>query len=261
MARAWLDRDYVASGDMELMRDSDNENVWWLLVDDVVQSIVDLADPTHLELEYVQRIGYVLDHLRAGPVDAVHIGGGACTIPRYLAAKRPGSAQIVIDPDEALIGLVRDHLALADVPGVAVRLLSGEVGVAALPDDSADLVVLDAFCGFTVPAQLVARAFLADVRRVLRPGGLLAVNVADGEDFVFSERACATIRSTFAHCLLLADPDVMARERFGNLVIAVSDAALPVGYVRRRAASAEMPARCLGDDEVDAFVGTTTPFD
>jgi hypothetical protein len=50
-------------GAAELVGDPDRPLAWTLLVDGTVQSYVDLADPTHLEFEYVRRLGHVLDAL------------------------------------------------------------------------------------------------------------------------------------------------------------------------------------------------------
>ena len=80
----------VDGGTAELLGDADRDGSWVLVVDGTPQSHVDLEDPTHLEFEYVRRMGHVLD-LAAGegrPVDAVHLGGGALTLPRYVAATR-----------------------------------------------------------------------------------------------------------------------------------------------------------------------------
>ena len=55
----------VAGGTAELLADADRDGSWMLLVDDTPQSHVDLEDPTHLEFEYVRRIGHVLDRTRA----------------------------------------------------------------------------------------------------------------------------------------------------------------------------------------------------
>ena len=72
------------------------------------QSHVDLDDPTHLHFEYVARMGTVIDQLRmpGQPLTAVHLGGGALTIPRYVEATRPGSRQQVIELEQPLVDLV-----------------------------------------------------------------------------------------------------------------------------------------------------------
>ena len=47
-------------------------------------------------------LGALLDALPAGPVAVSHVGGAAMTLPRYVAHTRPGSPQIVLEPDAAL---------------------------------------------------------------------------------------------------------------------------------------------------------------
>src|SRR5687768_17980560 len=91
-----------------------------LLVEGTPQSHVDLDDPSHLEFEYVRRMGHVLDLAaeEGRPIDVVHLGGGALTLPRYVAATRPGSRQRVVELDEPLTALLRAHLPLPrDVRG------------------------------------------------------------------------------------------------------------------------------------------------
>ena len=63
-------------------------------------SHVDLTDPTRLEFHYVRRLADVIDALTpAGePMRVVHVGGAGMTLPRYVAATRPRSAQVVLEP-------------------------------------------------------------------------------------------------------------------------------------------------------------------
>jgi hypothetical protein len=84
----------VDHGRAELVADPDSPLAWTLLVDGTAQSHVDLGDPTHLEFEYVRRIGHLLDALDPpppSPLRVLHLGGGAWTLPRYVAATRPRS--------------------------------------------------------------------------------------------------------------------------------------------------------------------------
>ena len=66
-----------------------------LLIDGVPQSHVDLDDPGYLEFEYVRRLGHVIDLAApAGqPLRVLHLGAGALTLARYVAATRPASRQ------------------------------------------------------------------------------------------------------------------------------------------------------------------------
>ncbi|NUS17144.1 MAG: spermine synthase, partial [Streptomyces sp.] len=104
----------VDGGLAELMPDRDRPRAWTLLIDGAPQSHVDLDDPSYLSFEYQRRLGHVIDLVApAGkPVHAVHLGGGALTLARYVAATRPRSTQQAVERDAALVQLVRRELPL-----------------------------------------------------------------------------------------------------------------------------------------------------
>ncbi|MEU7402971.1 spermidine synthase-like protein, partial [Streptomyces sp. NPDC044948] len=82
-------------GTAKLMPDVDRERAWLLTVDGAPQSYVDLDEPAHLEFEYTRRLGHVLDAV-AEPgraLDVLHLGGGAFTLPRYVAVTRTARAK------------------------------------------------------------------------------------------------------------------------------------------------------------------------
>ena len=104
----------------ELLRDLDRDTGWTLMVDGAEQSYVDVEDATHLEFEYMQHIALVIDAVfdDEQPLSALHLGGGACTLPRWLAATRPGSVQTVIEASPQILEAVKP---LGEVPGVRDR--------------------------------------------------------------------------------------------------------------------------------------------
>jgi hypothetical protein len=260
--RADADLDGAAAADVtprvELLADADRPRGWLLLIDRIRQSYVDLDDPTYLDFEYVRSLADVLDLLPAGRLAVTHVGGGAVTLARYIAATRPGSPQIVLEPDAEVTALVRVRLGVPR--GVRVRAAGGRQGVAALKDASADVVVLDAFSGGRVPGELTTVEFLADAARVLRPGGVLLANVADGRDLAYTRRLAATASDIFASVLLRSDPAVLKGRRFGNIVLAASRSELPVGEVAAVAARAMFPQRILAGAELTRFVGGAAPL-
>jgi hypothetical protein len=255
-------RHQVRFGMAELLRDLDRPNGWLLTVDGVAQSYVDLDDPTHLDFDYVRRIGDIIDCLpEAGAaMDVLHVGGGACTLPRYVAATRPGSRQLVFDADAELIDLVREQLDLRSVPSLKVRISDGRVGVASRHDATADLVVLDAFERAAMPSAMATLEFITDVARVLRPAGTLLVNISDGPGLKFARRVIATMSAVFPHLVLLAEPAVLRGRRFGNLVLAGSAVELPSDALSRRASSAVFPARVVTTGELRKLAGVLEPL-
>jgi hypothetical protein len=252
----------VLGGTAELLGDADRDGAWMLLVNSTPQSHVDLDDPAHLEFEYVRRIGHVLD--LAGeegmPLDVVHLGGGALTLPRYVAVTRPGSRQRVAEIDQPLTELVRAHLPLPRNARIRVRAADAREAVASMHPASADVVVSDVFAGARTPAHLTTVEYAQEIHRVLRPGGVLAANVADGPPLAFARAQAATLRAVFAEVCLIAEPGTFRGRRFGNLVAVASDAPLPIAALVRRCAGDPMPSRVVEGDELDRFVGAARPI-
>jgi spermidine synthase len=251
----------VTGGTAELLADADRDGSWMLLVNGTPQSHVDLDDPTHLEFEYVRRMGHVLDlagEPRA-PVDVVHLGGGALTLPRYVAVTRPGSRQRVVEIDQPLTDMVREHLPLPRGARIRVRADDARVGLAALHTDSSDVVICDVFAGARTPAHLTSVEFAAEADRVLRSGGMYAANVADGPPLRFARAQVATLSSVFANVCVLAEPGTLRGRRFGNLVAVASDAELPIeGYIRRCARD-PMPSLVVHGQDLVRFAGSARP--
>ncbi|MGY1718507.1 spermidine synthase [Blastococcus sp. SYSU DS0753] len=251
----------VDGGTAELLADADRDGSWVLMVNGTPQSHVDLADPTHLEFEYVRRIGHVLDLAAepGAPLDVVHLGGGALTLPRYVATTRPGSRQRVAEIDQPLTDLVREFLPLPRAARVRVRAADAREALAALHADSADVVVTDVFAGARTPAHLTTVEFAGQVARALRPGGVYAANVADGPPLRFARGQVATLRTAFRHVCLLAEPGILRGRRFGNLVAVASDAELPLAELSRACARDPMPSRVVDGIELDRFTGNARP--
>jgi hypothetical protein len=242
----------VDHGRAELVADEDRPLAWTLLVDGTAQSHVDLADPGHLEFEYVRRIGHLLDALdppSPAPLSVLHLGGGAWTLPRYVAATRPRSPQQVVELDGALVELVRTRLP-ADGLDLDVRVADARAALSGTPAGAWDVVVLDVFAGARIPAHLTSVEFAAAVARALRPGGVYAANLADGgagdgrPPLAFARSQVATAGTVFGEVAVVASADVLHGRRFGNLVL-LAGADLPLAAVARRAAADPFPARVV----------------
>ncbi|MGW6917173.1 spermidine synthase [Kitasatospora sp. NPDC054939] len=244
------------------MPDIDRDGGWLLTLDDTPQSYVDLRDPTHLEFEYTRRIGHLVDALApAGePLTALHLGGGALTVPRYLAATRPGSRQHVVEIDGPLLDLVGEHLPW-DGPGVhlTAEVADAREALAATPADGLDLIVADVFQGSRTPAHLTSVEFLRLAAAALRGGGCYAANLADGPPLDFARAQAATLRAVFPETCLIAEPSVLRGRRYGNILLVGSDRPLPAADLARRLAADVFPARLTDGRDLAAFTGRTPP--
>jgi MFS family permease len=207
----------------EVEVDPDRPSGRTLVLDDIDNSYVDLDDPRHLEFAYTRWLAPVLG--RSSSV--VFVGGGGFTLPRYLAAVRPGSQSRVLEVDRKLLDLARSRLGLGQVPGMSVRIGDARLTLRDERDDSADLVVGDAFSGRVVPWHLTTREFLRDVRRALRPGGVYAMNLIDQQRQRFARAQIATFQDVFDHVVVVGRGEPGARPGGGNIVVFGSERPLP----------------------------------
>lgn len=236
-----------------LVPDTDRPTGRVLVLDDLRHSYVDVADPAHLEFSYVRRFAAAVDGLHPGPapLDAVHIGGGGLTVPRWLAATRPGSEQVVLEIDGGVMALVDAELGTP--PGTEVLTGDARVTLARLPTDAADVVVGDAFGSRAVPWHLATTQAVAEVRRVLRPGGVYVLNVIDRGDLALLRAQVATLRTVLGDVAVLAEPGTAhpgVPGAGGNVVLLAADGGL--------AAERLDAVRAAAGDEVEVRLVTGT---
>ena len=249
----------VASGVASLEPDRHRERGWTLLVDGVPQSYVDLADPTYLAFEYVRRLATVLRLAApvAVPLTVLHLGGGALTLPRWVAATRPGSVQTVVERDGLLLALVsrslpwpalNNELGMGFPPRVgSVEVVVGDAGefVTAGREPGYDVIVVDVFSGAAMPASVAGVGFATAAARLLRPGGVLAMNLTDVPPLSYSRIQAATLRAAFGDVALIAPPGMLRGRKAGNVVLAATRAAgvLNIERLARSVARDAEPAR------------------
>ena len=229
------------------------------------QSWVDTADPLRIEFEYVQRVVEALDATVltrpvGEPMRIVHLGGGGLTIPRYVAARRPGTQQVVCEPDGDLVYEVRRLMPLPPRSGIRVRVTPGREGLQAMPPNYFDALVLDAFEGPRVPESLATADFLDEVVARRRPGAVFVANVTDRAPFAWARRFGAAVRDVHRSMLVSAETAVWKGRRFGNLVFVAADGPLPATDLSRHAARAAFPYRYLTGREVADWIGGAEPF-
>ncbi|HSK89728.1 MAG TPA: fused MFS/spermidine synthase [Euzebyales bacterium] len=196
-----------------------------LVLDTLRHSYVDLDEPTHLEFDYARSVVDVIDahHDPQQPLDVLHIGGGGFTLPMYLAATRPGTDSLVFELDPQLITLAHEELGLETSPQLQVTAGDARLGIRDLPSDSRDVVIGDAFGGLAVPWHLTTTEFVAEIERVLRPGGIYVLNLIDHPPLAFARAETATLADAFGEAAVIAPPERLAGDEGGNFVLAGGD--------------------------------------
>lgn len=241
---------------------ADRPDAYLLRMDGRDQSYVDLADPTRLVFDYVRRMADVVDAWGepGAPVRLVHVGGAAMTLPRYVAATRPRSAQVVLEPAAELTELVRRELPLPARSGIKVRPVDGRSGLSVFADDRLDLVLVDAYAQGRVPADLVTTEFADTARRVLVAEGQLVLNLSDHAPFAWTRRVVAALATAFPHLMACVEPATLKGRRGGNLVVVASPTEVPVAALRATAQRSAAPYTVLDPGRVRDTLGGGRPF-
>ncbi len=195
--------------------------ILWL--DNLRHSYVDLEDPTWVEFRYASLFAdAITTQAPQGPLDALYVGGGGFTFPRWLKAVRPGSTNTVLELDGTLVDISRDQLGLQDADTDEIRVGDARMTIAATPAGGFDLVVGDAFGGPSVPWHLTTREFLETVQQRMAPGGIYVMNLIDYQPVAFARAETATLLSVFDHVAVMAPFDYFEGPRGGNFVLVAS---------------------------------------
>jgi hypothetical protein len=212
---------------VNIERDPVNPDARNLYLDRLRHASVDLADPTNLDVRYIRLFAAIADGMPDGSVDALHLGGGGFSFPRYLSAVRPGSQHLVLEIDGELVEIAEDHLGLVEDEALQVDVGDARLALEDLPTDSYDVVVGDAFAGESVPWHLTTAEVAEELDRVLRPGGIYMMNVIDGNQSRFARAELATLAAQFDHVAAILPVGGVSREFPENQVLIASNAPLP----------------------------------
>jgi hypothetical protein len=179
-----------------------------LFLDRLLHGVSYLPNPRVLyyryERAYADAIGRL--HPNGSGVDALFLGGGAYTFPRYMASKYDGKV-VVAEIDPAVTQVARQKLGLDDSSRIDVHNEDARKLLRSMPsDEKFDFVLGDTFNDFEVPYHLTTTQFNDQLARHLKPGGLYMMNVIDSVHFDFLRSEVRTLRKTFPYVGLIATP-------------------------------------------------------
>ncbi|HKO27931.1 MAG TPA: fused MFS/spermidine synthase [Solirubrobacteraceae bacterium] len=235
-------------GELVAQRDPRRPSGRLLRQDGMDASYVDLADPSHLEFDYMRWMRIVLRAAAARRI--LHIGGGACALARALAAEDPAGRHEVCEIDADVLVIAREHFGLRRTPGLRVRHAEGRAFIARQPRSRWDAVAIDAFVAATVPRQLITHEAATDLARV---APLTLINVLDNR--------AARVIHTVAAGLARAYPRVWALgARAGNTIVVGSARPLDLDRIAAEAAADPSPARVTRPDAMARLAAGAVPL-
>lgn len=204
---------------VKVVQDPDRATGRTLILDISHHSYVDIVDPTYLGFRYARLFASIIDVQTGGDeIDALFVGGGGFTIPRYLQATQGGTST-VLELDPTLVTVAEERLGLVKDDWLRIEIGDARLTLRREIPGSFDVVVGDAFSSLSVPWHLTTQEFLEEVRDKLDAEGLYVMNVIDRQQARFVHAEIQTLAKVFPHIAVAAPPDFLSLKTAGNFVL------------------------------------------
>lgn len=229
---------------------------WVLSIGGAEQSHVNARRPEEIFYEYLRRLANHMDLLApAGrPLEVLHLGAGALTLARYVAATRPGSAQVGVDSERELMSFVLEVLPLeAGTTFEAICADARQVLSDQLSGRRFDAIVLDIFTGWDAPAHLTDAGFYTELSEHLREGGAALVNVGDDPPLRFARSQLSAMEAVFGFVSASAPSELFSGCYPGNMILMGTDAPWGADRLEALRLSGPHPGTVLAGTALDGF--------
>jgi spermidine synthase len=226
-----------------------------LVLDRLLNSYVDLEDPTYLEFRYIRLIADIVDTHDPDPaLRTVSIGGGGMTLPAYFDATRPDSAHSVLEIDGRVVDLALTEFGMDR--GFDIRIEDARISLREMQTGSADVVVGDAYTGASVPWHLTTVEYTSEIRRVLDDDGVYAMNVVDFRQLRFARSAARSLLEVFDHVALFVPESYLDGRSGGNFVFVASTQPFDTGAMLQAVRARGGVETVVEGDELARFAET-----
>lgn len=254
----------IDTGVAELIEDDYTPDGWVLEINGMESSHIVLGRPRELDFEYMRWLVAVIEpyvdaHLDAEKLRITHLGGGACSMARYLADVYPKSRNTVVELDGKLADYVREWFELPKAPLVKIRVGEARAVTESFAPQSRDIIIRDVFAGYITPEPLTTLEFTQIAASSLAENGLYIINCGDNRDLQGARAEAAAIAQVFPHTCAVADPAMLKGRRRGNVIIAGSFSPLPLdgevltAAIAKRLLGGGVPAQYKDDAWVRDF--------
>ena len=212
-------------------REIDGRTVRTLTLDQLIHSYVDLEDPAFFVYGYEKifaDIATMVGHSKPR-FNALFIGGGGYTMPRYLEHAYPQSRLEVIEIDPAVTQVAHEYLGMPRGTSIITHNRDARLKIPELQPAGYDIVIGDAFNDVSVPYHLTTLEFNEQVKRLLTDDGIYVVNVVDKfSSGGFLRAVVTTLQASFPHVYLFTDGNDFEADTQFTFVVA--GALQPLAY-------------------------------
>jgi spermidine synthase len=153
-----------------------------LVLDHLIHSYTDLGNPLYIEYEYIRVYEEIVrwQAAKRGPFRVLFLGGGGYTFPRFIEASYPDAGVDVVEIDPEVTRVARTYLGVSDT--TRIRSFNEDARwflMNSKEKGGYDFIFGDAFNDLSIPYHLTTLEFAQQLKRLLKPDGLLMANVID----------------------------------------------------------------------------------
>lgn len=139
------------------------------------QSGIYIDNPDTLLFWYTQEVARVVA-TQENKDNILVLGGGAFTLPRYLAKSYSESQIDTVEIDPELENIAKEYFDYKDLSNHQV--ISGDARIYAnQTNQDYDIVIMDAYGDISVPFSLMTEEYGDSINKLLKPGGVAIVNI------------------------------------------------------------------------------------
>lgn len=139
-----------------------------------VQSGIYVDQPNQLSFWYTREAARITE-LAPHKQRILILGGGAFTLPEYLARVYPGSRVDVVEIDPQLREVATEHFDYQPLPNV--RVIDDDArAYVTTTSQQYDVVIVDVYSDSSVPFSLMTREYAARLNAITTPGSTIIIN-------------------------------------------------------------------------------------
>lgn len=154
---------------------------------------------TELVFDYAKAFAYAADLVPEAKKILI-VGGGAFTLPSFLAAANPETEIDVVEIDNQFVNISERFFNFQASPNLRIIHADGRHFINQA-SGSYDLIMLDAYSSVIPPFQLLTKEAVGHMDRLLAPGGLVVANLisgAEGQKSRLARAAYTTFKNSFS---------------------------------------------------------------
>ena len=206
----------------------------------VYQGGIKLDHPDQLLFEYTRMCFVGLASLEQMPKDALFVGLGIGSMPRFMARNFPETTIEVAEIDPAVVKIAKEYFSFKETGKMTVKVEDGRQFIKR-SKKGYDIIFLDAYQGDTIPFHLTTREFLQEVKGKLNKGGVVVSNILSPGRNKFFTAMIKTYQAEFENLAIFKG------NKSNNYVFVATEGAVDPEAVRNNAKGIQ-DSRQLGID-------------